>query len=105
MKVMSFNHMPLVRIDAPEWYEREDWMEWLNNRTPMNHPATWHVEGEKPNEYSDVFFTYCVDEGGSDYGEGKPSIPDDIWHQIEALIKAQDIDECLVWVSNLGIVG
>jgi hypothetical protein len=88
---MSFNHMRLVRIDAPEWYQREDWMAWLNNRTPMNHPATWHVEGEKPNEYSDVFFTFCQGEG-SDYGEGKPSIPKDIWYKITKTLAQQGIE-------------
>jgi len=62
------------------------------------------MEGEKPSEYSDVFFTYC-DGGGSDYSQGKPSIPEDIWIIIDALLKAEEINECLVWVSNLGIVG
>lgn len=102
MKVMSFNHMPLVRIDAPEWYQREDWMTWLNQRNQLNHPATWHTGGE-PHEMSDVFFTYNGEYEGSDIGGDEPQIPQDIWDQIHAAIGAEGIDECLVWVSNLGI--
>lgn len=100
MKVVSTNYMPLVRINAQEWYHRADWMLWLNSRTPMNHPATWHMEGDLPGDYSDVFFTYAQGDG-SDYGEGKPSIPSDIWKQICDVMKEEEIEEALVWVANM----
>lgn len=106
MEVVSFNYMPLVRINAPDWYEREDFMKWLNHRGEFNwaHPATWHCSGQPPSDYSDVFITF--DEGsGSDAptteDDLRPSIPEDIWKMIVAAVKAEKIDECLVWISNL----
>lgn len=103
MTITSFNHMPVVRINAPEWYHRADWMSWLNYCDHRaHHPATWHRPGAAAGEFSDVFFTYHQGDG-SDSPEGTTDqvIPADIWSEIDAALRAQGIDECLVWVSNL----
>jgi len=102
MKLEGTNYMPLVRINAPEWYQRPDWLLWLNSHTPDNHPATWHFPGTKPHELSDVFFTFCDGEG-SDWpgGKDKPGIPDDIWKIICDICEDAKIDECVVWVANI----
>jgi hypothetical protein len=76
-------------------------MRWLNNRSVINHPATWHNPKHKPNEYSDVFFTYCQGDGSDAPGGEAPSIPRDIWNDIMAVLKDEPFDECLIWVSNL----
>jgi hypothetical protein len=90
------NYMPIVRINAPEWYARQDWMNWIESDLPdQRGPATWHRKGQKPDEYSDVFFTYCQGEG-SDF----PGIPEDIWQAIMVLMQFEGINECLVWVVN-----
>lgn len=103
MELVSLNLMPLVRINAPDWYKRADWLKWLSTHTPQCHPATWYRGGE-PDEMSDVFFTYGGDsDGGSDYPgtEDNPGIPDDIWQEIMSMIPKEE--ECLIWVSNLEI--
>ncbi len=102
MEVLSLNYMPLVRINAPEWYERADWMMWLGY-TGERHPATWY---RPPIDQSndDVFFTFCEGDGSDAPvpNDSVPAIPMDIWNDICELMKANGIDECLIWVSNLG---
>ena len=96
---IEFNYMPVVRINAPEFYRNKQWVAWLRSK----HPATWHGKAKRPHEYSDVFFTFC-DGDGSDAPtgpKGMPCIPKSIWKKITTAIEAQDISECLVWVSNL----
>jgi hypothetical protein len=92
--------IPLLRINAPEFYTNPDFLVWLN--APST--ATWHKKGEPPNEYSDAFFTVNGDDG-SDAPCAilalYPAIPDGIWKQITEAAAARDLDECLVWVSNL----
>lgn len=62
MKVESFNYMPVVRINAPEWYLREDFVAWLDGGRDFR-PATWKVHGAPTDEGSDVFVTYCDGDG------------------------------------------
>jgi len=92
--------MPLVRINAPEFYRNKQWLEWLNHKRT----ATWHGKAKKPHEYSDVFFTYC-DGDGSDApaspDDPRPGIPKAIWKKIKTAIEAEVSGECFVWVSNL----
>lgn len=109
-------YMPLVRINAPEWFAREDFMTWVNS----NRTATWHTKptvtrthgGElmitaanmQAGDFSDVFFTWTGPYEGSDSpGGSEPHIPEDIWEYIcERLWRMYGLDgEALVWVSNL----
>ncbi len=113
MKIISFNHMRVVRINAPEWYRRADFVRWLAGRGEGLPPATWYRSGEV-DESHDVFVTY--DEGdGSDSPMLMPPdtefnvMPADIWEQIHKAITdrnyahcfAPPITECLIWISNL----
>jgi hypothetical protein len=85
-----------LRINAPEWYDRDDFRAWLNAEGAQRR-ATWHERGTEPTEYSDVFVTFDSGEG-SDYDT---LMPDDIW---EAITKAADevgLSDCIVWISNL----
>lgn len=90
----------VVRIDAPAWFKNPEFLQWLN------HPgtATWHHAGSDPNDYSDVFFTFCQGEG-SDYPGSLaiPGIPDEIWKHLEFIVAEQHgwDAEVLIWVSNL----
>jgi len=102
MFVVDPKYQPLVRIIAPEWYKREDWMAWLNYRGPGWVPATWHRSGEPANSRSDVFVHYA-DGDGSDAPtaqDGVPAIPADIWEQLKGVAVAARYDECLFWISN-----
>lgn len=90
MHVVSFDYMPLVRINAPEWYKNKQWMKWLNS----GECATWHKEGQPPNEYSDVFFMHLTGSGEADY-------PDKIRKQLDKALEDRGIMEALIWVSNL----
>ena len=94
--------MPLIRINAPEWYQRSDWNAWLNGKNKPAPPATWHPSGSLPKDTSDVFFTYHNGDGSDSPNNTDDSvIPVDIWEEITKLLEAQKISECLVWVSNL----
>jgi hypothetical protein len=83
-----------LRINAPEWYARPDFMAWLNGERR----ATWHERGEGPTEYSDVFITFDAGEG-SDYDT---LMPEDIWQQIARAATELGVRDCIVWISNVG---
>jgi hypothetical protein len=101
MKVYP-NYMPLVMIQAPEWFKDNGFKKWLNE----GRPATWHKPGEEPGEHSDVFTAFC-DGGCSDYpGDDKrPGIPEHIWEQILDVIEETGLDldtnDCIVWIENI----
>jgi len=86
-------------LSADAWYADPGWMRWLNSVEP----ATWHKQGDEPDEGSDVWFTYCQGDG-SDYpdSDDQPGIPEWIWMEICELAHKHGHEECLVWVSNLG---
>ena len=91
---------PVVRINAPEWYQDPQWVAWMNSADS----ATWHHPGEPANEMSDVFFTYDGASDGSDYTGGDTHIPEHIWRQVVELVEQATGSRgsyCLVWVSNL----
>jgi hypothetical protein len=54
----------MLEIDLPELFAREDFRKWLNGSAASN-VATWHAQGEDPNEYSDLFVTYDGGEGSN----------------------------------------
>jgi len=83
----------VLRIDASEWYQRKDFMDWLNSGKPI---ATWHRKGEVPGEYSDVFITFDHEEGSD-----RDSIPEDVWQEICRIAREQHFEDGLVWIANL----
>lgn len=103
----------LVRINAPSFFQDEGFIRWLNSTE--SGPATWHMRGGEPGEYSDVFIHYggasWNDEHGftaegSDYPntEERPGIPESIYALLaEAVAEATGNmeNEALVWISNL----
>lgn len=97
---INYDHMPVVRINAPEWYEDEGWLLWLASEQP----ATWFRPGRAVGEYSDVFFTFDSRDG-SDYpgSENCPGIPEHIWACITEIVEAKYGENAavLIWVSNL----
>lgn len=115
---VTANYLPLVRIDAPAWFSRADFVRWLCADTT----ATWHRKlnitknrngrvtsvsnNTRTNDFSDVFFTWSDVTAGSDYPgtDDVPGIPVDIWEFICDSIVAQlgYRQEALVWVSNVG---
>lgn len=98
VEVISGNHLPLMRIDAPSWFKRDDFQAYVRDRRT----ATWHDKTSNSfDDYSDVFFTFS-DGGGSDF----PGIPDDIWAELEELIEktyGTRYIEIMVWVANLPV--
>ena len=92
---MKFDHVgKVLRLNAPDWYERKDFLYWLNDLSKPT--ATWHISGEEPGEYSDVFVTF-------DHGEGSDadSIPEGIWEEIKKVAAEHCFDEGLVWITNI----
>lgn len=117
IKVKS-HYLPLVRMNAPAWFKRDDFKHWLC----ADATATWHkklnigtttdgcVSVSKnmvPNDYSDVFFTWSDITSGSDYpgsgDETDPGVPDDIWEFLCDRLREElgDDQEALIWLSNL----
>ena len=100
----------MVRINAPSWFKRQDFMTWLCSRKT----ATWHEKlttengglapNMQPSNLSDAFFTWTGVYDGSDSPLGvEPSIPDDIWEFVcEKMWELHGHHgEALIWVSNL----
>ena len=91
--------LPLVTINAPEFFRDAAFLGWLN--APST--ATWHAKGEEPSEMSDVFFAF--DDGdGSDAPvlpeDKRPTIPPHIWSEICRVVRPLH-DECMVRITNL----
>lgn len=116
------HYLPLVRMNAPAWFQRVDFMNWVCAATT----ATWHKKlnitttrggrvsvskNTSPNDYSDVFFTWSDITSGSDYpgfdNEDDPGIPDDIWEFICDRLRWElgENQEALIWLSNLDHMG
>ena len=88
--------MPIVRMNAPHWYQREDFCLILSSPSV----ATWHyrLDLPTPHEWSDIFATYC-------YGEGSNTdvISPDIWNEIDLICQKLGVNEALVWITNLDV--
>jgi hypothetical protein len=94
----------VLRIDAPEWYRRADFLDFLNGRRPIQGgkpPATWHTPGAEPDEYSDVFITIDCHDMGCEGSDGPPDLPEDIWEEICVAARTQHITYGLVWIANV----
>jgi len=90
--------LEVIRIDAHDWFAREDFQKWLN-RTDRQGPATWHAAGEQVGDFSDVFTVYDQGEG-PDYGEGD-FIPEDIWQFITETCEKRNTIYAVIWIANL----
>ena len=104
---MNVEKRTCIRINAPEFFERDDFREFLSrsldeDTAPL---ATWHTGGI-PDGGSDVFVTYDNGEGSHAYPEGGDEvdanlIPQYVWDQICEALDQRDIDHGLLWISNL----
>lgn len=90
---VELDYIRVIRINAPEFYQRADFMAWLND--PQRIQATWHGKGCEPSEYSDLFFTYA-DGDGSD-----SDMPEEVWKEICRAMNEAGVDNALIWLSNL----
>jgi hypothetical protein len=97
MKPIEAETTNCLRINAPQWYQRQDFLDWLNQPST----ATWHRKGEPPSEYSDVFVTIDGEEGSDANGVSPDSIPEDIWREIVEAARRLGIDYGIVWLSNV----
>ena len=114
MKVLGLAGQ-VLRINAPEWFQLPRFRAFLDHAT---HPqqrqrlATFHRHGDAPNEYSDIFILFDVNiitpddnkhqvwagEGSDIFGaEGL----EEIWDAIAGAAKAQQVEQGIVWISNL----
>ena len=94
---MDIDIVQCIKINAPEWFQRDDFQAFLNLREESGRTtATWHWQGSEPGEFSDVFFTYDHGEG-SDWEE----IPQDIWSKICEIVSNMRIVYAVIWVTNL----
>jgi len=89
------HNLKALRIDAPDWYAREDFRTWLN----QPHTATWHHKGGQVGDFSDVFTTYDNGEGPDANADGV--IPDDIWEFICKTCEKQNLSYAVIWITNI----
>jgi hypothetical protein len=88
-----------LQINAPEWYQREDFLQYLQQELRQPCPsmggATWH-RGPRASEFSDLFLWF-------DDGEGSDSdlVPADIWQELCRICKKARFDAGVVWITNL----
>lgn len=81
----------VAKVNMPELFVRDDFRAYLNDSN--NRMATWHMNGDEPNEYSDVFVNY-------DHGEGSHSdMPG--WELVVAAMDAAGFEHGIVQITNL----
>lgn len=114
MKVLGVTGQ-VLRINAPDWFQLPQFRAYLDRAT---HPqqrqrlATFHRHGDAPNEYSDIFLVFDAHLAGIDAdghevwaGEGSDIFCaeglEDIWKAIVRAAQAEQIEQGIVWISNL----
>jgi hypothetical protein len=95
---LTVEAVPCLRIDAPEWFAREDFADFVRGDRPAQGgapPATWHdPDDDEMTEMSDVFVLF--DHG---VGSDADAIPDDIWEQIVRICTDQGVAYGVLWIS------
>lgn len=99
------NYSTVHRINAPDWFEDPQFLEWLNCQDSSAKPATWHIPGKPPTEYSNVFIVW-FNGGCSDWPPipNKGGIPNHIWKQVEDDLNKHYLNNTgvvVVWITNL----
>jgi len=79
-----------VQLNAPEFFQRKDFLEYLESSEPQYAVMTWHTSASGPSEWSDtiVLVEPCLN------GEGSNSdLPEDIWDTIISALRSRFGDE------------
>lgn len=86
----------VLRINAPEWLERDDFREWLNSGPPdCRRVAQWGNPGDHP-EARDCFEVFTAGEAVTD-----TSLPEDIGRYIDNEARRLRIRAGILWISFL----
>jgi hypothetical protein len=94
---MTTETLGCLRINCPEFCEREDFRRWLNEKA-LAGLATWHPAGDEPGGCSDVFLVYDHGECG-DVADG--SMPGDVWEEVCRLCDEAGLEYGVVWLANV----
>lgn len=97
---MTVERIPALTINCPEFFERADFQNWLNQpASTLNGGAraTWHQLGDTPCAMSDTFITHD-NYDGSDYDE---LFPDDIQTAIRLACEAVGFSYGIIRLTNL----
>jgi hypothetical protein len=99
-----------IIISAPNWFEREDFLDWRQGRAPSQwcQPACWNSTLRK-GEYSDVFMTFDRNPIGQVYhgeealdyfweGSDADTLPDDIFETIGEILHTQKSQSGVIWI-------
>jgi hypothetical protein len=105
---MNVETRPCLKINAPEFFDRKDFQEFLNRGVENKDTAplaTWHTGGT-PNQQSDLFVTYNRREGSDALPEGgdgsdRNLIPQDIWNRICKEMEDRGISFAVLWITNI----
>lgn len=92
----------LVRVNAPGVFSAPGFKEFLE----CPGVATWHVKGQAPGEFSDVFLTLDGEGDGSNSplgAYGSDTVPPAVWAELLSAVRSVvPRGACLVWLTNLG---
>lgn len=97
--------VPCVVINAPDWFKDPGFLKMINynGEEPdiygRRRAATWHMAGDPPNEYSDVFLTWEEQEGSEAI-----FLSEKMWNEITAAVRSSlpsYTTFCVVWIKNL----
>ena len=83
----------ILNIYCPELFQEPEFIAWLQERSNDNEVATWHIPGQEPNEYSDVFCTYDDGEGSNSDMPG--------WDAIVTVCRWHDVTHATLRLINM----
>lgn len=100
MRLKPGGPVPCVRIYAEDLFEMPEFQTWMEDWTGAG-LATWHVSGESPGEYSDVFILYDHGEGPESPDVGESGMPQECWDLLCKFCKENHIDYAILWLINV----
>lgn len=81
-----------LKIDKPEWFKNQSFLDWLNS----SNVATWHVHGEEPTEYSDIFMVLDDIRTRTGSDDDMP-----MWGELCEICERHGFVSGIVWIRNL----
>ena len=91
------NHYPCLQINAPQWYRRKDFLQYLLGGDGNRGVATWH-RGQTPHDYSDLFLWFDELDGPEN-----SNLPEEIGQELYRLCEEAGFQRGIVWVTNLAM--
>lgn len=96
--VRSFDICDAIKIAAPDWFRRADFLDYIGNTRKMERVATWYEPALGAGSLSDVFVTCYVSDTDTDGSNS--DMPADIWAEICEIARKLSVRNGVVWITN-----